>query len=231
MSSFGFLNNRRQDIRYALRAMRQNPVFVTTAMLTLALGIGGNTAMFTMIRAVLLKPLPYRDPDRLVRLSVDDARLNAKDVGFNEIRYEELKPAARSFSEMGAFFIAHEDMTLSGNGEPESIQVARVSANFLHTLGIEPLIGRSFLPEEDAPGGRLVVMIGAELWQRRFGGDPRIAGTTVTLNSMPCTIVGVLPGGFAFPMAGMDAWVTRPYDYSGLPPQVRRSAGYLVGLG
>jgi putative ABC transport system permease protein len=219
-----------QNLRYGVRTMSRNSGFTLTAVLTLALGIGGNTAIFTVIRGVLLKPLPYRDPDQLVRLSTDDARLNVKDVGFNQIHYDELKSAAQSFSGIGAFFIAREDMTLSGTGEPESIKVARVSASFLRVLGIEPIMGRSFLTEEDAPGGLAVAMISAELWQRHFGADPLIVGKTVTLNSAPSTIVGVLPGGFAFPMAGVDAWVTKPSEYSGVPPQTWRSNGYLVGL-
>ena len=218
------------DIRYSLRTMRNNPAFALTVVFTLALGIGGNTAIFTVIRSVLLKPLEYRDPDRLVRLSVDEPWIQAKDVGFSQIRYDELKAAAQSFSDIAAFFIAREDMTLSGNGDPEPVKAARVSANFLRVLGVEPALGRSFLPEEDAPGGRTAVMISTELWQRRFGADPQIAGKTVTLNSTPSTIVGVLPGGFAFPMPGMDAWVTRPSEYSGVPPQTWRSSGYLVGL-
>jgi len=225
------MNSLWQDLRYALRTMRKNPSFALTAVLTLALGIGGNTAIFTVIRAVLLKPLDYREPERLVRVSVDYPLLNEKDVGFNLIRYEEFKAAARSFSETGAVFVAREDLALSGRGEPESIKVARVAGNFLHILGIEPANGRAFLPEEDAPGGRAVVMISAELWQRHFDADPLIAGKTVTLNSVPTTIVGVLPSGFSFPMAGIDAWVPRPSEYSGVPPQVWRSAGYLVGLG
>src|SRR5580693_8365651 len=109
-----------QNLRYGVRTMSRNSGFTLTAVLTLALGIGGNTAIFTVIRGVLLKPLPYRDPDQLVRLSTDDARLNVKDVGFNQIHYDELKSAAQSFSGIGAFFIAREDMTLSGTGEPES---------------------------------------------------------------------------------------------------------------
>lgn len=225
------MNSLWQDVVYALRTMRNNPAFTLTAVLTLALGIGGNTAIFTVIRAVLLKPLDYREPDRLVRVSVDYPLLNEKDVGFNLIRYEEFKAAAQSFSETGAVFIAREDLALSGRGEPESIKVARVAGNFLHILGTEPAMGRAFLPEEDVPGGRAAVMISTELWQRHFDGDPLIAGKTVTLNSVPSTIVGVLPRGFAFPMAGIDAWVPRPSEYSGVPPQVWRSAGYLVGLG
>ncbi len=222
------------DFIYAWRIMRRSPAFALTAVLTLALGIGGNTAMFTVIRAVLLKPLAYRDPDRLVRLSLDQPWANVKDVGFSLIRYEELKAAAKSFTGIAAYFIASEDMTLSGSPgretNPESIKVARVSGNFLHVLGVQPAVGRDFLPEEDTPGGRTMVMISAELWQRRFDADPRIEGKTLTLNSTSFTIAGVLPRGFAFPMPGMDAWVTRPAEYSGVPPQFWRSSGYLVAL-
>lgn len=219
-----------QDLRFAARTLRGRPMLALTAMITMALGIGANSAMFTVIRAVLLKPLAYSDPDRLVRLSVDDARLNVKDVGFSEIRFEELKSAARSFIGIAAFFIAREDMTLSGNGDPESIKAGRVSHDFLRVLGVEPTLGRSFLPEEDSPGGRAVMMISAELWQRRFGADPQIEGKTVNLNSTPTTIVGVLPPGFAFPAPGLDAWVPQPAQYSGQPAQFRRSAGYLVAV-
>jgi putative ABC transport system permease protein len=226
----GLAEETSKDFHFAVRTLRKSPVLTLAALLTLALGIGANTAMFTVIRAVLLKPIPFAAPDRLVRLSLDDVRNNAKDVGFNQVRYEELRTAL-SFREIGVFFIAHEDMTLTGNGDPESIKVGRVSHNFLRILGIEPVLGRSFLPEEDTPGGRPVVLISAELWQRRFGTDPLIAGKTVNLNSIPTTIIGVLPPGFAFPASGLDAWVARPSEYSGLAPQLWRTAGYLVGIG
>ena len=183
-----------------------------------------------MIRAVLLKPLAYRDPDRLVRLSVDDLHTNLKDVGFNLVRYEGLKAAARSFSDLGDYFIATENMTLSGTAEPEALKVARVSSNFLEILGVQPALGRSFLPEEDRPGARPVAMISSELWQRRFGGDPAIAGKTATLESVPYTITGVLPAGFQFPAAGVDALVTRPEEFSAIPPKIWRVTSVLVAL-
>ena len=219
------------DLRFAVRTLLKSPMVALAALMTLALGIGANTAIFTVIHAVLLKPLTYRDPDRLVRLSVDDARLNAKDVGFSEIRFEELKAGARSFTELGAFFIAFEDMTLSTNGNPQSIKAGRVSFNFLRILGVDLTLGRSFLATEDIPGAHAVMMISSELWQRRFGSDPRIIGTTVNLNSTPTTIVGVLPSKFSFPSAGLDVWVPQPAEYSGVPAQFRRSAGYLIAIG
>ena len=207
-----------KDLGYAIRILLRNRVFTVTALLTLALGIGGNTAMFTVIHAVRLKQLPYRDPDRLVRLPVENLQRGAQNGLESQAEYEEVRADARSFSEIGAFG-EPEYMTLSGNGEPEQVNGARVSSNFLHILGVEPVVGRSFLAEEDRPGGAPVAMISTRLWTRRFGRDPRIVGKIMALNSTPHTIIGVLPPDFAFPFAGFDVWVTRPSEWSVIPPQ------------
>src|SRR6185503_4687479 len=160
------------DLRYAIRQLIKTPGFTIVAVFSLALGIGANTAIFTVIRAVLLKPLEYHDPDRLVLVS----------GGAISMRFEEMRTAARSFSELGAFVNGYiEKITLSGGAGPEVLQGARVSANFLRILGVEPVLGRSFVLEEDAPGGPPVALISAALWQRRFGGDPLVAGKTATL--------------------------------------------------
>jgi predicted permease len=211
MHCLEFLGTIWRDLLYTLRTMRKNPAFAVTAVLTLALGIGGNTAMFTVIRAVLLKPLAYRDPDRLVHIS----------GGATSTRFEEMRTAARSYTELGAFTVGLENIAFSGGAGPELLKGARVSANFLRTLGVEPMLGRSFASEEDAPAGHNVTMISAELWRSRFGGDPLIAGRTVTLNSTPYAIIGVLPMGFQFPFPGLDMWVTRPSEWSVIPPRGR----------
>jgi putative ABC transport system permease protein len=211
MHCLEFLGTIWRDLLYTLRTMRKNPAFAVTAVLTLALGIGGNTAMFTVIRAVLLKPLAYRDPDRLVHIS----------GGATSTRFEEMRTAARSYTELGAFAVGLENIAFSGGAGPELLKGARVSANFLRTLGVEPMLGRSFASEEDAPAGHNVTMISAELWRSRFGGDPLIAGRTVTLNSTPYAIIGVLPMGFQFPFPGLDMWVTRPSEWSVIPPRGR----------
>src|SRR5229473_8397710 len=112
-------------------------------------------------------------------------------------------------------------MALSGVSEPEMLKGARVSANFLHILGVSPLMGRSFLPEEDKPDAPAVAMISVELWRRRFGGDRSIVGKAVTLAGMPYEIIGVVPAGFQFPLAGSEVWVTRPSERSTIPPQGR----------
>src|SRR5580700_11218405 len=163
-----------RDTLYALRTMRKKPAFAATAILTLALAIGGNTAMFTVIRAVLLKPLRYPDADRLVHIS----------GGATPTRFAEMQAGALSFTALGAF-ASEENVTLSSGAEPEVLNGVRVSASFLRILDVQPLRGRGFRPEEDAPGGPPVVMIGAELWQRRFSGDAQIVGKTVNLDATP----------------------------------------------
>jgi putative ABC transport system permease protein len=209
-----------QDTLYAARTMRKNPMFAATAVLVLALGIGGNTAMFTVIRAVLLKPLNYRDADRLFRIS----------GGATPARFEEMKTSQRSFSGIAAF-TAQETLTLAGGTAPEVVTGARVSAGFLQILGVDPLLGRGFLPAEDSPGGAPVVMISSELWNRRFGRDPRIAGKTAIFAAAPYTIVGVLPPRFQFPFPGMDVWMTRPSEWSLMPPKSRLLSPFLTIFG
>ena len=206
-----------RDLVFASRAMRRNPAFTFTAVAILALGIGGNTAMFTIIRHVLLKPLEYRDPDRLVYFSLANPQGMVRDGSFGLPRLDELRKSAQSFTAIGAFLHSREEMTLSGIGEPEPLKGARVSANFLDILGVRPLVGRGFLSDEDQRGGPYVAMIGESLWRRRFGADSHINGKTATFDSIPYIIVGVLPAGFDFPMTGVDVWVPRPSEWSILP--------------
>ena len=217
MNSVRFLDKIWLDVRYALRTARKNPAFAATAVIVLALGIGGNAAMFSVIRAVLLKPLPYQDPDRLVHVSVDNPRVRTAGGAFTALRYEEMRKTARSFAGFGVFSRFTEDMALSGRGDPEMLKGARVSANFLDILGVRPVLGRAFIPEEDTPGGPPVAMISFRLWKRRFAADPKLAGKTALLNAVPYTIVGVLPAGFEFPVPELDVWVPRPAATSALP--------------
>jgi putative ABC transport system permease protein len=203
MDSIGLLDTIWRDLIYALRTMRKNPAFAATAVLTVALGIGGTTAMFSVIRSVLLNPLAYREPDRLVELS----------RGATSTRFEEVKNAARSYAGLGDYLNSVFDVTLSSSTEPEVLKGVSVSANFLDILEVEPLLGRGFRPEEDTAGGPPVAIISAGLWGRRFGGDPGIIGKTVTLTGLPYSIVGVLPTGFAFPYPDVDVWITKPLTF------------------
>jgi len=208
-----------RDLLYALRTMRRKPAFTATAILTLALAIGGNTAMFTVIRAVLLKPLQYREPDRLVSLS----------GGATPTLFADMK-GARSFTELGAF-TSEENITLSGGAEPEVLKGAHVSASFLRILGVQPMLGRGFRPEEDSAGGPPVAMISSELWQRRFSADPQIVGKTVTLASTAYTVVGVLPLRFQFPVPGVDVWMTAPSEWPLMSAKSRVDSPFLSVFG
>src|SRR5579862_8614673 len=156
MRTIALFESVQQDLKYGIRSMRKNPAFSIAIVLTIALGIGANTAMFSVIRAVLLKPLEYRDPDRIVLLT----------EGATPIRVEELMAASRSYSAIGDFAGGFENLALSGLGQPEVLHCARVSANFLEVLGVLPLQGRSFFAEEDKPGAAPVALISAELWRR-----------------------------------------------------------------
>lgn len=224
-----FMDTLLNDTRFSLRMVRKSPGFAAVAIMTLALGIGANTAIFTVIRTVLLKPLQYPNPDRLVRLVLTVPHRNVADQAFNEVRFEEMRASAQSFTELAAFGPL-ESYTLSGSGDPEVVSVARVSANFLNILGTRPIQGRSFLPEEDKPGGGAVVMISSELWRRRFNGDAQAIGKSVTIDDVLYTIIGVLPTGFAFPAPDVDMWVTRPSEWSALPPGAWRTVGLLKGF-
>ncbi len=176
--------------------------------------------MFTIIRAVLLKPLQYSDPDRLVRIS----------GGATPTRFAEMRTAARSFTELAAFTGA-ENIALSTGVEPEVLQGIHVSAGFLAIPDVKPLLGRSFRPEEDSPGGAPVAMISAELWRRRFAADPRIAGKTATLAATAYTIIGVLPPHFQFPFPDVDVWMTAPSEWPLMPAKSRALSPFLSVFG
>jgi putative ABC transport system permease protein len=214
------LEDIRQDSRYTLRTLRKNPGFAAAAVLMIGLAIGGNTAMFTVIRAVLLKPLDYPGADRLVHLN----------GGAAPVRFAEMKAAAQSFAGLGAF-MDQENVTFAGTGEPETLHGVRVSASFLGILGVEPRVGRGFLPQEDSADGAPVAMISSELWQRRFSSDPEIEGKAMNLNAAAYTVIGVLPPRFHFPFPGVDVWFTNPADTPTIPPKSRALSPFLTLFG
>jgi putative ABC transport system permease protein len=208
------------NVRYALRQFGRNRAFTITVILTMSLGIGLNAAMFSVIHAVLLKPLGYHDPDRLVLPS----------SGVTPIHFEEMQASARSYDGLGAYS-GKEELAFSGDGAPEVLKGVRVSGNFIDILGVKPLLGRSFLASEDTPGAPDVAIISAELWQRRFNGALSVIGQTVTLAGTAYTIIGVLPPRFQFPSAATDVWLTRPSEWSVLKPESRRISPILQVFG
>src|SRR5213075_9564 len=193
------------DCRFAFRMLRKSPGFTAVAVLTLALGIGANTAIFSVIDAVLLKPLPYHEPDRLVMVWED-----ASFIGFPRdtpapANYADWKALNQCFEDMAA--MDWRSFNLIGGGEPEKIQAYGVSANFFPLLGVQPLLGRSFLPEEDGPGANRTVILSHGLWQTRFGGAPDIIGKDILLNDERYSVVGVMPAGFKFMESYIGLWV------------------------
>ncbi|MBA2340502.1 MAG: ABC transporter permease [Pyrinomonadaceae bacterium] len=185
-----------QDVRYSIRMMLKNRGVTFIAVLALALGIGANTAIFSVVNAVLLRPLPYHDPERLVRLSEDSERMPLLSVSYPD--FLDWKEQSTSFESLVAMQLQSFNLSGAGGGEAERLQGRNVSPAFFPTLGVAPALGRTFTEEENKPGANRVCNISYSLWQRRFGGDAKIVGSSVTLNNEPYTIVGVMPATFRY---------------------------------
>jgi putative ABC transport system permease protein len=194
-----------QDVRYALRVLAKNPGFALIAVLTLALGIGANTAIFSVVQRVLLRPLPYPEPGRLVEIS-NSYPPTISHIGLSPGDYADWSRQATSISEMGAFSSISQGFNLIGAGDTQRVQGSYASSSFLPMLGIRPVVGRSFLPEEDKVGSAPAVMLSYHLWQSRFGADPAVVGRAVQLDSQRYTVVGILPAGFQL-LRWADLWM------------------------
>jgi putative ABC transport system permease protein len=181
-----------QDLRYALRSIRRIPAFAAAAALTLALGIGANTAIFSVIERVLLRPLPYNDPTRLVQIwntyppMIPQGPNSAGD-------FRDFQQRARTFSGMAAYIDTPRGLNFTGQGEPQRLELRYVTSGLFPLLGINPVVGRNFTSEDDKPGSSSTVLIGHHLWETRFGSDPAIVGRTLTLDDRGYTVLGVLP--------------------------------------
>ncbi|MCI0573287.1 MAG: ABC transporter permease, partial [Myxococcaceae bacterium] len=191
-----------QDIRFGLRLLRQSPGFTLAAVLTLALGIGANTAIFSVVNGVLLKPLPYQEPERLV--FIHESSPSFPEMSVSIPNFLDWRARQRTFTDLAAFRTGSFDLT--GAELPERLTARLASASMLPLLGVQPALGRAFTAEEDTLGGPRVVMLSHGLWLRRFGADPRVLGRTLTLSGEPYTVVGVLPEDFHFYTA-RDVWV------------------------
>jgi putative ABC transport system permease protein len=187
------------DLRHAFRALRRHPGFLTVVVVTLGFGIGINTATFSIVNAVLLRPLAFDEPERLVALQERLAGADLENAPFSPPDFVDLQREQQSFEGMAAY--VQRPAELSGSGAPVRIDVSKVSSNLFDVLGIRPMLGRSFTPEEDRPGVDVAVLSHG-LWQTRFGGDRSIVGRAITLDRRPYTVVGVMPPGFDFPLRG-----------------------------
>jgi putative ABC transport system permease protein len=193
-----------QDLRYSARMFAKQPGFTLLVVLTLALGIGANTAIFSVVNAVLLRPLPFEEPERLVWLWENNPP-QADRMAISLLNFSDWKAQSRSFEHMGA--IRNVNFTLTGTDQPERLQGAQANAEVFQAIGLKPLIGRTFLPEEDRPGSGRVVVLSHSLWQRKFGADPALLGKTLTLGGESYTVIGIMAPEYSVIAAGTDLWV------------------------
>jgi putative ABC transport system permease protein len=224
-----------QDIRYALRQLRKAPGFAAVAIASLALGIGANTAIFSVIDAVLLRPLSFREPNRLVAVKTTEPN-RRDDIGVSYSEFLDWRSQDHMFEGLSVFRV--DDFTLTGRAEPAHVTGAVVSANLFSLLGVAPSFGRAFAYEEDSPAnGGLSVVLSHAFWQEHFGSDPNILGQSLTLSGRSFTVVGVMPPSFQFPVVAtpVDFWTTIALDMqsdNGNPPMAsQRGVSYLDVIG
>ncbi len=222
-----------QDIRYGWRMLARNPAFTAIAVLTLAIGIGASTAIFSVVDTVLLRPLPYREPEKLVLVSETLPGMSTDEIGVSAGEYQDYRDRNRSFSQVAAYESA--GFNLTGAGQPLRVNAAALSASAFALLGVSPELGRGFTVEEDRYGSGSVVVLSHALWERQYGRDPTILGHTVKLDEKPFTVIGVMPASFRFPFDGAplsemaDLWVPIAFEPDLLSPE-NRTREFGVGL-
>src|SRR4029434_1275465 len=212
-----------KEVRYGFGSLLKRPAFTVIAVATLALGIGANTAIFSTINALLLKPLPFPDPDRIVALW---DKVPSRGVARNEVavaNYLDWRAQSKSFEHLGIY--RWWSTNLTGGETPERVQGFQVTAHFLDIVGVKPILGRGFTAEENEPGKDTVALLSYNLWQRRFGGDPNIVNKLIATNGIQRTVVGVLPPGFNYPKGG------EIYAPFALTPELSRRRGNTRYLG
>jgi predicted permease len=216
-----FLETFLRDTRFALRMLRKNPGFTAVAVLTLALGIGANTAIFSVVYAVLLKPLPFANPDQLFTAFQANTQQGIAETGCSYPNFEEWRAQNHVFSEL-AGIVAHQ-LTLTGRGEPSVVNTSVVTPELFTLLDVKPLMGRVFFPQDGKQGAAPVVLISEDLWRGRFGRDPGIIGTSIDLDKRPFTVIGILPAAFRTPFFNnkQEVWIPLVQDpvFSAFMPQ------------
>jgi len=216
-----------RDIRYGIRSLAKRPGFTVIALVALALGIGANTAIFTLVNAVLLRPLPFAEPDRLVwmwgNVRGGTARASVAPLDFLDFRQQNT-----TFEEFAATLSVPLPLNLTGNGEPERLQAGAVTGNYFQALGVKPMLGSTFRLENEKPGNDQVVVLSYGLWQKRFGGNPDIVNKTVTLGGKTCQVLGVMPKDFSVPQSA-ELWVPMNFDVE--PGMKQRKAHFLRPIG
>lgn len=224
-----------QDLRYGIRMLIKSPGFTAVVVVTLALGIGANAAIFTVVNAVLLRPLPYKNPDRLVRITADLQKVGQRDVGVSVPELFDLQKRTSVFAEIAGVLPVNSNLT--GGDEPARVETHLDSGNYFEVLGVDAALGRVFGPDDQVPGNATVAVISDGIWKRRFGADPKILGRQIRIDNDAYTVIGVLPPGFRHPGRSIEreaeVWV--PAGYSAAPwptPPIRpaRFVGVLARL-
>jgi putative ABC transport system permease protein len=209
-----------QDLRHGCRLLRKYPAFSLAIVVTVALGVGANATIFGVINAVLLEPLPYTQPDRLVRLWEANLKQNQSESPVSVPNFQDWQRQQTTFEQLAALELA--TFNLTGRGEPQRVASASITANLVPTLGVAPALGRNFLPDEEKPGSNRVVLLSDGLWQRLFGGDRAILNQTIQLNGESYAVVGVMPTGFQFG-GNRELWVPFVIDPQKEPWRADRS--------
>jgi predicted permease len=222
-----------QDVRYGLRMLVKKPTFTIVAVLTLALGVGANTAIFSIVDAVLLRSLPYRDPDRLVRIFFNEPGVGLRDVEFSKPELDDLQTRAGVFEDVTPIFEGSENLT--GAKQPERLEAVNGSFSYFSMLGVIPQIGRLFGPQDFAPGFAPLAVISDGLWRRAYGADPNVLGRTIRLDGDPATIIGVLPRGFRHPgpttSGDVEVFGAGGFSADPFPPPMRGTRILVSGIG
>ncbi len=214
-----------QDVRYALRLLRRSPGFAAAAILTLALGMGANTVMFSVLNTVLLRPLPYPQPDRLVQIWETDARIGFGRDPVSPYNFLEWRKGSQTFAHIATYDF--NSMVLTGQPTPRRLGSLFVSGEFFDVMGVAPLKGRTFLPGEDDPGKSRVAVLSYRAWQRYFAGDPKIVGQAITLDDQAYSVIGIMPADFAFPGTGTEVWCLPGFEQT----RINRGSHFLFAVG
>ena len=212
-----------QDLRYGARLLRRNPGFTAIAVITLALGIGANTAIFSVVNGVLLRPLPYPQPDSLVMVYGISLKATQDKTPLCQADFLDWKSQNQVFESLAAF--SSNRFSYTGGESPEQIEGAWVTADFFSTIGVQPELGRGFLPDEDQPKTPQTVVISDNFWRRYLGSNPNVLDQQITLNARAFTIIGVMPPGFSFPEKDTELWAAERFA------PTRRGPYYMWGLG
>ncbi|HEY8022566.1 MAG TPA: ABC transporter permease, partial [Thermoanaerobaculia bacterium] len=219
-----------RDLRFGCRRLWSQPGFTLVALLALALGIGANTAIFSLLDAVVLRPLPYRDPGRMVALWASSPAQGLPQIQISFTQFRALNEQARSFAALAAY--VEEPMNLQERGDPLSLDGARITSGFFDVWGVEPLLGHRFSPADDKKGGANVVLLSEGLWRRRYAGDRGIVGRALQIDGKSYAVAGVMPSVLRFPFDQVDLWVPRPNEIAFLPePAIEAGSGYLTAAG